>query len=258
MPERDLVLLTTAARQAGQIAMQFWQKSPKVWDKDGDEGPVTEADIAVNDMLHQILCAARPDYGWLSEEGPDDPSRRDCDHVFIIDPIDGTRAFIAGDRSFSHSLAVARQGRITSAVVYLPAKDRLYAATKDGPATVNGVPIRCSAQIGIDGASLLTPKTNLAPDHWIGEPPDVIRAFRASVAYRLSLVADGAFDGMLSFRQAWEWDIAAGALIAQRAGAVVTDRTGAALQFNRANPRSNGLVAAAPGFHAALIKRMKS
>lgn len=238
--------------------MQFWQKSPKVWDKDGDEGPVTEADIAVNDMLLQSLCAARPGYGWLSEEGPNDPSRCDCDHIFIIDPIDGTRAFIAGDRSFSHSLAVARQGRITAAVVYLPAKDRLYAATKDGPATVNGSPIQCSARIGIDGASLLTSKTNLAPDQWIGAPPEVIRAFRASVAYRLSLVADGAFDGMLSFRQAWEWDIAAGALIAEKAGAVVTDRTGAALQFNRANPRSNGLVAAAPGFHAALIKRMKS
>ena len=250
--------MTTAARQAGQIAMQFWQKSPKVWHKDGDEGPVTEADIAVNDMLHQSLCAARRGYGWLSEEGPDDPSRCDCDHVFIIDPIDGTRAFIAGDSSFSHSLAVARQGRITAAVVYLPAKDRLYAATKDRPATVNGNPIRCSGRIGINGASLLTPKTNLAPVHWIGEPPEVISAFRASVAYRLSLVADGAFDGMLSFRQAWEWDIAAGALIAERAGAVVTDRTGAALQFNRANPRSNGLVAAAPGFHAALIKRMKS
>ena len=145
---------------------------------------------------------------------------------------------------------------VTAAVVYLPAKDRLYAATRDGPATCNGLPIQCSTRAGVEGATLLTPKPNLAADLWT-EVPDVTRHFRASVAYRLCLVADGAFDGMISLRQAWEWDIAAGALIAERAGATVTNRQGAPLHFNAELPRSNGVLVAAPGLHHELLTRLK-
>ncbi len=255
MPARDLALLTEAARSAGEIAMRFFRRDPRVWEKPG-EGPVTEADIAVNDMLLDLLRGARPSYGWLSEESPDTDERLDCEHLFLIDPIDGTSAFIAGDSSFSHSLAIARNGVVTAAVVYLPAKDRLYAAYEDGPATCNDVPIRCSSKEGIRDATLLTPKANMAPELWNGPVPEVTRHFRASVAYRLSLVAEGAFDGMLSLRQAWEWDIAAGALIAARAGATVTNRVGDALHFNAETPRSNGVLVAAPGFHSELLARL--
>ena len=252
----DLALLTKAAHAAGDIAMRYFRNDPKVWEKPG-EGPVTEADIAVNDMLHDTLRLARPNYGWLSEETPDTDERLDCEHLFLIDPIDGTSAFIAGDSSFSHSLAIAHNGVVTAAVVYLPAKTRLYAAHADGPATCNDDPIRCSPRAGISGATLLTPKTNLDPALWHVPVPDVARHFRASVAYRLCLVAEGAFDGMLSLRQAWEWDIAAGALIASRAGAAVTNRRGEALHFNAEVPRSNGVVVAAPGFHRELLAQLK-
>ena len=256
MPERDLELLIEAARASGEIALRYWKQSPKVWEKPG-EGPVTEADIAVNNMLLERLRTARPSYGWLSEETPDTDERLDCEHLFLIDPIDGTSAFIAEDSSFSHSLAIARNGVVTAAVVYLPAKDRLYAATLDGPATCNGQPIQCSDRAGITGATLLTPKANLAPELWQGPVPEVTRHFRASVAYRLCLVADGGFDGMISLRQAWEWDIAAGALIADRAGASVTNRLGAPLHFNAELPRSNGVLVAAPGLHRELLMRLK-
>ena len=136
MPESDgdtdLSLLIRVAKGAGQIAMRYWRNSPRAWDKDDGAGPVTEADLAVNAYLEAQLRAARPDYGWLSEESPDDATRTQCDHVFIIDPIDGTRAFIAGERSFAIALAVARKGAATSGVVYLPALDKIYAATIDG------------------------------------------------------------------------------------------------------------------------------
>jgi len=110
----------------------------------------------------------------------------------------------------------------------------------------------------VKGASLLTPKAHLDPDLWHGPVPDVTRHFRASVAYRLCLVAEGEFDGMLSLRQAWEWDIAAGALIASAAGASVTNRMGEPLRFNAETPRSNGVLVAAPGLHAALLAQLKS
>ncbi|MCA9573548.1 MAG: hypothetical protein KC656_37185, partial [Myxococcales bacterium] len=179
MPESDLDLLTEAAREAGKIARRYWRRQPQSWDKPGDAGPVTEADIAVNAMLHSELGRARRDYGWLSEESPDDRTRLGRERCFIIDPIDGTRAFMQGDDSFAHSLAVAENGRITAAVVYLPVRDALYPATPEGPALLNGAPIRVSARAGAEGATLLTSKPSFAPEHWKdGRVPKVRREFR--------------------------------------------------------------------------------
>jgi myo-inositol-1(or 4)-monophosphatase len=256
VPQSDLALLTDAALEAGRIATRYWKRTPQVWDKPDGAGPVTEADLAVNTMLETRLQAARPGYGWLSEETDDSTARLSAERCFIVDPIDGTRAFIAGEDTFSHSLAVAVDGQITAAVVYLPVLDRLYSATLDGPALRDGAPIAASARTGIEGASLLTTRPNLAPEHWPGGVPDLRRSFRASLAYRLCLVAEGRHDGMLTLRDAWEWDIAAGDLIARRAGARVTDRAGEALRFNAPHPQSRGVLAAAPGLHAALMDRL--
>jgi myo-inositol-1(or 4)-monophosphatase len=251
LPAHDLDLLTHAALDAGKIALRFWKNNPQVWDKDGT--PVTEADIAVNDMLRTRLCGARPGYGWLSEETPDDPARLACDHVFIVDPIDGTRAFVAGEETFAHSLAVARGGQVIAGVVYLPALDRLYTASLTAPALCDGQPIAPSGRMTVDGATLLTSRPNLDPAHWPSGVPTVRRTFRASLAYRMCLVAEGRHDAMLTLKDAWEWDIAAGALICARAGASVTDRTGAALPFNRPHPQTPGVIAATPAVHDALL-----
>ncbi len=256
MPERDLALLTDAARKAGEIAMRFWKKTPQVWDKGGGNDPVTEADLAVNDMLARTLRAARPDYGWLSEETEDSTARTDADHLFVIDPIDGTRAFIAGEEAFAHSLAVAHRGKVTAAVVYLPALDRLYTACDHGPALRDGEPILASRRDALPGATLLTSRAGLAPEHWPGGVPDVHRVFRTSLAYRLCLVAEGRYDAMLTLRDTWEWDVAAGTLIAERAGAVVSDRTGARLSFNARHPQLPGVIAAGPAVHGALMDKL--
>lgn len=255
MPARDLELLTHAALEGGKIALRYWKRNPQVWDKGGS--PVTEADLAVNDHLADHLRGARPDYGWLSEETPDDASRLACDQCFIVDPIDGTRAFIAGEDTFSISLAVTTQGVPTAGVVYLPALDRLYVASATSPALRDGQPIAVAGANDERDCSVLTSKVSLEPDLWPGGVPPVRRAFRPSLAYRFCLVAEGRHDGMLTLNDAWEWDIAAGALIAARAGAVVSDRTGAALAFNRAVPLSAGVIAATPVLHGALMARLQ-
>lgn len=255
MPARDLALLTDAARKAGEIALRFWRQAPKAWEKPG-QGPVTEADLAVNAALRDMLRSARPDYGWLSEEDPDSETRLETEFQFILDPIDGTRSFIAGEDVFAISLAVVQNGVARAGVVYLPALDRLYTATDHGPALKDGQPIMASKQQGIEGARLLTTAQALQPQHWPGGVPDLKRSFRASLAYRLCLVAEGRHDGMLTLRDAWEWDIAAGSLIAARAGAAVTDRTGQTLRFNQPNPLAPGVLVAAPGLHAALLQRL--
>jgi myo-inositol-1(or 4)-monophosphatase len=258
LPERDLALLTDAAREAGRIALRYWRRNPQVWDKGGEHGPVTEADLAVNDMLKARLLAARPDHGWLSEETPDDPARLSKECVFIIDPIDGTRAFIAGEETFAHSLALARNGRVVAGAVFLPALDRIYVASQTSPPLKDGQPINASKRERLDGAQVLTTKANLAPEKWPGGVPEIERHFRASLAYRLCLAAEGRFDGMLTLRDAWEWDIAAGSLIAEKAGSVVTDRHGRALSFNTPTARADGVLSLPPAPHAEALRRLQT
>lgn len=245
MPETDLALLIDAARAAGEIALNYFKDNPRVWDKGGGAGPVTEADLAVNDHLARALGGARPDYGWLSEETEDDTARLATGHQFMIDPIDGTRAFIEGSRSWAHSLAVVAANRPVAAVVYLPAHDLLFAAAHDGPATLNGTPIAATGRQDLMGATVLSNKASFADTHWRdGFPPKGLeRHFRSSLAYRLCLVAQGRFDAMMTLRPTWEWDVAAGALIIERAGGSVTDSAGQALLFNNAHPQVAGVVA---------------
>lgn len=247
-------LLISAARQVGEIAMHYWRNDPQSWDKGGDAGPVTEADLAVNAHLEKILREARPDYGWLSEESESDASRLDAGHCFIIDPIDGTRAFIAGQEGFSHSLAIATGDRITAAAVYLPARDLMYSAHADGPALLNGQPIRPSDRSRLEDATVLTYRAVTEPQNWKGGiVPKFRRDFRPSLAWRLCLVAQGRFDAGLSLRAAWEWDIAAGTLIAERAGALATDRHGGPMRFNNPRAMIDGMVVAGPSIHSQLI-----
>ena len=255
MPASDLALLEQAAHEAGEIALRYWRREPRVWDKGDGAGPVTEADLAVNAHLERLLRRARPDYGWLSEESADDPARLQAEHCFIIDPIDGTRAFIDGQVGFSHALAITRGDRVVAGVVHLPAQRTTYAASADGPALRDGKPIAPSAQ-GLRGARVLTSKASLDPVHWRGAAPPVKRSFRPSLAWRLCLVADGQFDATLATRPAWEWDVAAGSLIAARAGCLASDLSGAPMRFNAARPLTDGLVVAAPALHRQLIAAM--
>ncbi len=249
----DLALITGAARAAGALAMEFFQRDPACWDKPGGAGPVTEADMAVDAMLHERLRAARPDHGWLSEETEDDPGRLAARRVFIVDPIDGTRAFVEGGGSWAISIALAEAGQIIAGAVYLPVSDRMYAAQRGGGATLNGAAIRASDTDRPEGARLLAARPVLDPWNWkAGACPPVKRSLRTSLAYRLCLVAEGRHDAMLTLRASWEWDIAAGALIVQEAGGIVTDRRLNPLRFNTASAQVNGVLAAAAPLHPKL------
>lgn len=256
MPATDLTLLVEAARAAGEVALRFARDGAKSWDKPGGLGPVTEADMAVNETLEAMLRTARPDYGWLSEETEDDPARLSADRVFIVDPIDGTRSFIEGADHWAHSIAVAEGGRITAAVVFLPQPGKLYAAAAGQGATVNGTPLCVSPRSKLTGASVVLAKPALAPQYWRTAVPQVERVYRPSLAYRLSLVAEGRFDAVLTLRRSWEWDVAAGDLILREAGAATSDRRGGMLRFNNPVPQVEGVVAANPVLHARLTEAL--
>ncbi|UYV36980.1 3'(2'),5'-bisphosphate nucleotidase CysQ [Rhodobacteraceae bacterium D3-12] len=254
MPEHnDLALLRDVALSAGEIASGYFGGVYTTQHKPDDAGPVTEADLAVNRMLEDRLRAARPDYGWLSEETEDGAARLGAERVFIVDPIDGTRNFIEGGQTWAHSLAVAERGRVVAAVVYLPMLKRLFAASAGQGATLNDAPLKASTRRDLRGATVLSARPLMEPRFWKGgAAPEFERVYRPSLAYRLALVAQGRYDAMLTLRDSWEWDIAAGALLLEEAGATVSDRSGAPLVFNNARPLLPGVVAAGSGVYGAL------
>lgn len=163
MPEHDLDLLIEAAQAAGRIATSFTGQTAKKWDKPNGAGPVTEADLAVDEMLHKTLLSARPSYGWLSEETEDNDLRLKEDKVFIIDPIDGTRSFAEGANTWAHSLAISNKGEITAAVVFLPLRDKMYTAAKGHGAWLNGEPLTVSTHTQLANARVLATKVNSEP-----------------------------------------------------------------------------------------------
>ena len=240
----DLDLLIGAARLAGARALDFFRKGPEVWWKNGGRSPVSAADFAANDILKKELLSARPNYGWLSEETDDDAGRLDCETVFVIDPIDGTRAFIAGKDVWCVSAAVVHRGRPVAGVLFAPALDELFTAAAGGAARKNGQPIRAT-----------DPDT--ARPTRIAAPEDMAQGIDRqmtggvqriphvpSLAYRLAMVADGRIDATLVKRNAHDWDLAAADLILAEAGGALVMLDGEALSYNRPTVSHETLAAA--------------
>lgn len=251
---RDLDLLIQCAKDAGDIALQYWQTDFGIEHKPDGAGPVTEADLAVNTALFEGLCDQRPDYGWLSEETEDSSARLERDKVFVVDPIDGTRSFIAKEKSWAHSLAIVENGIVSHGVIYLPARDLLYSAELGGGAFLNGQPISISEPSDISHATVLGARPIEEPARWQGGiVPSFKRHYRPSLAYRIAAVAQGKFDAMLTLRPTWEWDICAGALIALEAGAKVSDARGHDLRFNSHHPQTKGILVAGPELHQQFL-----
>tara|TARA_B100001057_G_scaffold210647_1_gene211184 strand:- start:161 stop:943 length:783 start_codon:yes stop_codon:yes gene_type:complete len=256
LPGNDLALLIEAAKRAARIALPLANGAAKYWEKEDGSGPVTEADLAVNDMLCTFMRNARPNYGWLSEETEDNHVRLEKRHCFVIDPIDGTRSFINGEKSWAHSFAITTDGVPTAAVVHLPALDHLFVAEIRQGATLDSKPLAVSPQDVLNGARVLAARPSQLPKFWKNsQVPNFDRQHRPSLAYRLALVAQGQFDAMITFRDSWEWDICAGALIAAEAGGVVSDRWGKTLQFNKAFPMTEGAIVAGPLLHRDIIDK---
>lgn len=249
----DLDLLRRAALEAGRIMLARRDKGLKIRSKPGGS-PVTNADLAVDAFLTEALRSARPDYGWLSEETADDPARLQARRIFVVDPIDGTAAFIKRKPWFTVALAVVEDGRAVAGVVHAPALGETYEAALGAGARLNGEPIRPSDVRTLDDLGMVGD-----PALFMREPWSATRVERRnSIAYRLALVACGAFDAAVALGPKWDWDVAAGAAIAAEAGAVVTGTAGQPFRFNQADPRQPGLLCAAPGVHALLLKRAEA
>jgi myo-inositol-1(or 4)-monophosphatase len=254
MSSGDLELLVAAAREAGAIALRRREQGLKIWSK-SEGSPVTNADLAANDHLETVLRGARPDYGWLSEESADAAERLERRRIFVVDPIDGTAAFMKQKPWWSVAVAVVEDGRPVAAVVHAPAIAETFDAALGEGARLNGEPIRASEASSLDDASLLADARLLERPIWAEPWPQVRVSKRDSIAYRMALVAAGAFDAALALTPKWDWDVCAGALIAEEAGARVSDHHGRPYRFNRSDPRQASLLCAAPALHPLILAR---
>ncbi len=232
----DLDLIGQAAFVAGEIAMSYFRKDVEVFWKNGGHSPVTVADFAANDAIAEILRAARPDYGWLSEETDDDARRLNAERLFIIDPIDGTRAFMDGKDFWCVSIAVVAAGKPVAGVLYAPALEQTYLATADGVLTKNGVSFQSAAlearRMKVTGSDEMFAKIPPSAMNRIERMKNV-----PSLAYRLAMVADGQLDATLVRANSHDWDIAAAHLILTNAGGRLEDASGNPPAYNRPIPR---------------------
>ena len=229
--------------------MARWRGEFAHWDKVPGE-VVTELDIELDTLLIERLGGIDPEAGWLSEETVDSAERLLVPRVWVVDPIDGTRDFVRGRRGWAVSVALVEGGRTVVGVLDAPARDEHWAAAVGEGATLNGAAIRASNRTALSGARVpadILPKAD--SDLVMVEKPN-------SIALRMAMVANGEADLLAAMRWGHEWDIAAAALIAEEAGATVTDALGRTLRFNSTKGEMFGVLACAPGIHAAAVERL--
>jgi len=247
--DEDLALLRDAAREAGAIALRYFGKNPEVWMK-GGTSPVSEADYAADTYLRDTLLAARPDYGWLSEETADGPERLGARRIFVVDPIDGTRGFLDGQKFWCVSVAVVEDGKPIAGVLECPAARETYWATPGGGAYLNGERIKVRNTPAV--AELGGPKAlqDLVPEPWQGRLKRT--TYIPSLAYRLAMIAKGSLDATFVKPNAHDWDIAAAELILREAGGRLIDSQGTTPAFGKEKV-SHGALAAGSGEMLAMM-----
>ena len=248
-PEGDAELLFNAVREAGALALSLQGQGLRHWQK-SDGSPVTEADLAVDRLLRERLAAARPTYGWLSEETPDGAARLEAEALWIADPIDGTRSFAAGGDCWCVAVALIRAGRPCLAAIYRPATEEFFSAIAGQGARRNGsaIAVRDGA---IAGARVIG--TSNALSLFDGQPIAGQAPGALPLQLRLAAVASGVADGAVSLGRKNDWDLAAGDLLVQEAGGRAGSLAGETFVYNRHESWQQGLLAAGASRHRALI-----
>ena len=248
----DSTRLESIVREAGRMALARWPghgHALESWEK-SPGNPVCEADLAVDRFLKRELAVLLPAAGWLSEETADAPERLDGGLAWLVDPIDGTRDFVRGRSGWAVSVALVSAGRPLIGMLDAAARGQFWHAVAGQGAWRNGEPLVASQRSALAGARV--PVQGL-PD----EDADLTPVEQPnSIALRIAMVAADEADLVATLRWGYEWDIAAAALIAREAGAAVTDAFGGALNYNKPDPRAFGVLACAPGIHAAAVARL--
>jgi myo-inositol-1(or 4)-monophosphatase len=260
----DLAFATDLARRAGAILLDSYERLETI-DYKSKRDVVTDADYASERLVIDAIKARHPGDAILAEESGEHAGvvRDDGSHngrTWVIDPLDGTVNYANGIPFYCVSIGLVVDDRPAVGVVLDPARDDLYTATADGPACLDGEPVAASTKealsdyvvsLAVIGRGGLSRERRIAPQ---------IRIHRrmGSAALALAYVANGRFDAFVQNGGLSPWDIAASGLIAERAGAVVTNLAGEGWWDARiSGPRAN-VVAAPVAQHGALLEALRS
>ena len=214
--------------------------------------PVTEADTAVDAVLRQELL--RDGEGWLSEESVDDPSRLEKNRVWIVDPLDGTREFVAGIPEFCVSVAMVEDGVPVAGGICNPATNEVFLGSVGSGVTYNGKIAHASTRANLEGAVVLASRSETKRGEWKRfEQAAVEVRPMGSVAYKLALVAVGMADITFTLTPKHEWDIAAGAALVVSGGGFISTLENSPLRCNRKSPLLTGLLAGGSLMHDELL-----
>jgi myo-inositol-1(or 4)-monophosphatase len=253
---REATLLKDTVRQAGRLALSLFRTDLKNWTK-GTSSPVSEADIAVNDLLESKLRSATPDHGWLSEESADDEARLGKPLVWIVDPIDGTRAYLAGREDWCVSAALVGEASPVLAAVFAPASDEFFFAMRGQGATRNDAPIHATTGADMDFSRMAGPKPLVERLNRAGGEISLHPRI-GSLALRLCRVAQGSLDAAFAGGQSRDWDLAAANLIVQEANGRMTALSGDTILYNRREVAHGVLVAAGRERHASIVSQFRN
>ncbi|MBL7067915.1 MAG: 3'(2'),5'-bisphosphate nucleotidase CysQ [Candidatus Marinimicrobia bacterium] len=240
----ELELATSAAKDAGKIILNYFKKDYQVRDK-GHNNPVTTADLEADTFLRQTLLGEFPGDGWLSEETRDSAERLSKKRVWVVDPLDGTRDFVAGRPEFVVSIALVEDARPVIGIIYNPVTEELFTAVKDQPSQLNGAVISCSTKQQLNESTIYVSRSETRAGLW-EQYQDLFkkRVVCGSVAYKLAHIAAAHGDLFVSLKPKNDWDICAGDLIVRNAGGITVNRKSDTIRYNTADPFiPHGLIA---------------
>lgn len=253
MWEQELAVAIAAAREAGAIVREVYERPFAVHEKSHDN-PLTEADLRANVSIQAAIAGAYPGDGWLSEETRDSADRLTRRRVWIVDPLDGTKEFTQHIAEFCVSIALVDDGEPVVGVCYNPVTEEFFDAARGHGLRYNGAPARCSATADVAQARMLASRSEDKRGEWDPYKPLMRVELTGSVAYKLALIAAGRGDGTFSLTPKHEWDICGGAALILEGGGRITDCHGQALRFNCAKPLLPGIIAT----NAALYDRVRA
>jgi myo-inositol-1(or 4)-monophosphatase len=241
-------------REAGAMALRHFRPGEKtgarIWSKSGGS-PVTEADIAVDTYLKIQLSVLMPDAAWLSEETADNHNRLNRRHVWVVDPIDGTRAFMSGHHDWAVCVGLLFDNEPVLGVVFAPAQDGLYTATSGNGARRNGTVLASSSHNQILNARVAGPQPLIERISASDEVQVMDKI--PSLAMRIVRIAEDQLDIGLVTPDSRDWDLAAADLILREAGGSLTDQKGVRPRYNQPNPVHGVLAAAPDGLHPKVL-----
>jgi myo-inositol-1(or 4)-monophosphatase len=244
--ERELEVALAAAREAGEVLNRHYAGDREHWEK-SEDNPLTKADLESDATIARHIRAAFPDDALLSEETVDDPSRLEKSRVWIVDPMDGTKEFVAAIPEFCASIALVEDGEPVVGVILNPPAGVAVWASKGGGCFKDGERVSISPVTELSDTSVIASRTEISRNQfepyagWFKELRPV-----GSIAWKLACVACADGDLNVSVAPKNEWDVCAGDVLVREAGGVYVDFDGAPRVYNQPKTLIDRGMAAGP------------